>query len=59
VKDIFNEHEWLGILQFSPTGPDRIMFCYESTWHDADRIWTIRTDGTGLNISGCGETQLV
>jgi oligogalacturonide lyase len=24
------------------------MFCHEGTWHEVDRIWTIRTDGTGL-----------
>jgi oligogalacturonide lyase len=48
VKEIFNEHEWLGHLQFSPTDPNLIMFCHEGTWHEVDRIWTIRTDGTGL-----------
>ncbi|HEX7487197.1 MAG TPA: hypothetical protein VF332_13675 [Vicinamibacterales bacterium] len=24
------------------------MFCHEGPWHELDRIWTIRTDGTGL-----------
>ncbi len=48
VKDIFQEHEWLGHLQFSPTDPDLIMFCHEGTWHEVDRVWTIRADGTGL-----------
>ena len=24
------------------------MFCHEGTWHEVDRIWTIRADGTGL-----------
>jgi oligogalacturonide lyase len=48
VKDIFREHEWLGHLQFSPTDPNLIMFCHEGTWHEVDRIWTIRTDGSGL-----------
>jgi oligogalacturonide lyase len=24
------------------------MFCHEGPWHKVDRIWTIRTDGTGL-----------
>lgn len=48
VKDIFREHEWLGHLQFSPTDPTLIMFCHEGTWHEVDRIWTIRADGTGL-----------
>jgi oligogalacturonide lyase len=48
VKDIFREHEWLNHLQFSPTDPTLIMFCHEGTWHEVDRVWTIRTDGTGL-----------
>ena len=48
VKDLFKEHAWLGHLQFSPTDPNLIMFCHEGTWHEVDRIWTIRTDGTGL-----------
>jgi oligogalacturonide lyase len=48
LKDIFREHEWLGHLQFSPTDPNLIMFCHEGTWHEVDRIWTIRPDGTGL-----------
>jgi oligogalacturonide lyase len=24
------------------------MFCHEGTWHEVDRIWLVRTDGTGL-----------
>ena len=48
LKDIHREHEWLGHLQFSPSDPALIMFCHEGTWHELDRIWTIRTDGTGL-----------
>ncbi len=48
AKDIYKEHEWLNHLQFSPTDPNLIMFCHEGTWHEVDRVWTIRTDGTGL-----------
>ena len=48
VKDILREHEWLGHLQFSPSDPNLIMFCHEGTWHEVDRVWTIRTDGSGL-----------
>ena len=39
---------WLNHVQFSPTDPSLIMFCHEGPWHKVDRIWTIRTDGTGL-----------
>jgi oligogalacturonide lyase len=48
LKEIFREREWLGHLQFSPTDPNLIMFCHEGTWHEVDRIWTIRTDGSAL-----------
>jgi oligogalacturonide lyase len=48
TKEILREHEWLNHLQFSPADPTLIMFCHEGTWHEVDRIWTIRTDGTGL-----------
>jgi oligogalacturonide lyase len=40
--------DWLNHVQFSPTDPNLIMFCHEGPWHKVDRIWTIRTDGTGL-----------
>ena len=39
--------DWLNHIQFSPTDPGLIMFCHEGPWHKVDRIWTIRTDGTG------------
>jgi oligogalacturonide lyase len=48
LKDIWKEREWLNHLQFSPTDPGLIMFCHEGPWHEVDRVWTIRTDGTGL-----------
>jgi oligogalacturonide lyase len=48
IKEVLREREWLGHLQFSPTDPQQIMFCHEGTWHEVDRVWLIRTDGTGL-----------
>jgi oligogalacturonide lyase len=42
--------DWLNHLQFSPTDPNLLMFCHEGPWHKVDRIWTIRTDGTGLQL---------
>jgi oligogalacturonide lyase len=42
--------DWLGHLQFSPTDPNRLMFCHEGPWHKVDRIWTIRADGTDLKL---------
>ncbi|MBI5084870.1 MAG: oligogalacturonate lyase [Acidobacteria bacterium] len=48
VKTFHPSTDWLNHVQFSPTDPGLIMFCHEGPWHKVDRIWTIRTDGTGL-----------
>ena len=48
VKVFHHVTDWLNHVQFSPTDPGLIMFCHEGPWHKVDRIWTIRTDGTGL-----------
>ncbi len=48
MKTVHRATDWLNHLQFSPTDPGLIMFCHEGPWHKVDRIWTIRTDGTGL-----------
>jgi oligogalacturonide lyase len=48
VKRFHPATDWLNHVQFSPTDPELIMFCHEGPWHEVDRIWTIRADGTGL-----------
>ncbi len=48
ITEVLKEHEWIGHVQFSPEDPQQIMFCHEGTWHEVDRIWLVRTDGTGL-----------
>lgn len=48
VKTFHPSTDWLNHVQFSPTDPTLIMFCHEGPWHKVDRIWTLRTDGTGL-----------
>jgi len=47
VRSFHPSTNWLNHVQFSPTDPGLIMFCHEGPWHKVDRIWTIRTDGTG------------
>ena len=42
--------DWLNHLQFSPVDPGLLMFCHEGPWHRVDRIWTIRTDGSGMAL---------
>ena len=48
INTFHHSTDWLNHVQFSPTDPTLIMFCHEGPWHKVDRIWTIRTDGTGL-----------
>jgi beta-galactosidase len=48
MKTVYRSTDWLNHVQFSPTDPTLLMFCHEGPWHKLDRIWTIRTDGTGL-----------
>jgi oligogalacturonide lyase len=48
IKTFHPSTEWLNHVQFSPTDPTQMMFCHEGPWHKVDRIWTIRTDGSGL-----------
>ena len=48
VTTFHHSTDWLNHVQFSPTDPTLLMFCHEGPWHKVDRIWTIRTDGSGL-----------
>ena len=50
AKKIHYSTEWLNHLQASPADPHRILFCHEGAWHQVDRVWTIRTDGTELKL---------
>jgi oligogalacturonide lyase len=40
----------LNHLQFNPVDPNLLLYCHEGTWHELDRTWTIRTDGTGIRL---------
>jgi len=44
------QYAWLNHLQFSPTDPNFLLYCHEGTWHEVDRIWTIRSDGSGQRL---------
>ena len=47
---IVASHDWLNHVQFSPTDPGLVMYCHEGPWHEVDRIWTIRTDGSNKKL---------
>jgi oligogalacturonide lyase len=50
ARRIHYSTEWLNHLQASPADPQRLLFCHEGTWHEVDRVWTIRTDGSELKL---------
>ena len=40
----------LNHLQFNPVDPGLLLYCHEGTWHELDRTWTIRTDGSRMRL---------
>ena len=50
AKKVHYSTEWLNHLQASPVDPQRVLFCHEGAWHQVDRVWTIRTDGSELKL---------
>jgi len=40
----------LNHLQFNPVDPNVLLYCHEGTWHELDRTWTIRTDGSQMRL---------
>ena len=46
VRETGFQYGDLNHLQFNPIDPTLLLYCYEGTWHELDRTWTIRTDGS-------------
>jgi oligogalacturonide lyase len=42
VKFFHPSTDWLNHAQCSPTDPTMMLFCHEGTWHEVDRVWTLR-----------------
>jgi oligogalacturonide lyase len=40
----------LNHLQFNPVDPNLLLYCHEGTWHEVDRTWTIRSDGSQMRL---------
>ena len=41
MQVLLKESEWIDHVQFSPTDPNLLMFCYECPGDDVNAIWTI------------------
>ncbi len=50
AKTVGYQYGSINHMQFSPTDPNLLLFCHEGTWHEVDRVWTIRTDGSGMTL---------
>jgi oligogalacturonide lyase len=50
LREVYRTTEWISHPQFSPTDPSTLMYSHEGPWHQVDRIWTIRTDGSERNL---------
>ena len=50
AKTVGYQYGWLNHMQFSPTDPTLLLYCHEGTWHEVDRIWTMRTDGSEMTL---------
>jgi oligogalacturonide lyase len=48
IKTFNPSNDWDNHFQFSPTDAGLLMYCHEGPWQNNDRVWIIRTDGTGL-----------
>jgi oligogalacturonide lyase len=44
------QYAWLNHMQFNPRDPGLLLYCHEGTWHEVDRVWTIRTDGSAMTL---------
>lgn len=42
VKFFNSSTNWLNHAQASPTDPLMMLYCHEGTWHEVDRVWTLR-----------------
>ena len=36
--------------QWNPVIPDLLLYAHEGTWHEVDRTWNIRADGSGMKL---------
>lgn len=42
IETFHSSSAWLNHLQCSPSDPNFGLFCHEGSWHELDRVWTIR-----------------
>jgi oligogalacturonide lyase len=50
VRETGYQYGDLNHMQFNPVDPNLLLYCHEGTWHELDRTWTIRTDGSRMRL---------
>jgi oligogalacturonide lyase len=50
TKTLLQTTDWIDHIQFSPTDPALFIYAHEGAWQKVDRLWSIRTDGTGNQL---------
>jgi oligogalacturonide lyase len=50
VRETGFQYGDLNHLQFNPVDANLLLYCHEGTWHELDRTWTIRTDGSAKQL---------
>jgi oligogalacturonide lyase len=50
VRETGFQYGDLNHTQFNPVDPNLLLYCHEGTWHELDRTWTIRTDGSQMRL---------
>jgi oligogalacturonide lyase len=45
-------YQWGDInhMQWNPVDPNLMLYCHEGTWHEVDRTWVIKSDGSGMRL---------
>jgi oligogalacturonide lyase len=47
ARMIHADERWMGHPQFRPGDNSAVTFCHEGPWQRVERVWAVRTDGSG------------
>jgi len=50
VKELLHTTDWIDHIQFSPKDPTLFIYAHEGAWQKVDRLWSMRTDGSGNQL---------
>jgi oligogalacturonide lyase len=50
TRTLLRTTDWIDHVQFSPKDPLLMIYAHEGAWQKVDRLWSIRTDGSGNQL---------